>query len=84
MDIISKIVDLTVADYREKKFTVEDIFDEVWDNPSIEERIVELSKVLPSRKLPWGRGRGTLQRRPSSWTCWPKISYHVSVWKIGK
>ena len=43
MDIISKIVDLTIADYRERRFTVKDISDEVWNNPSIEKRIVELS-----------------------------------------
>ena len=43
MDIISKIVDLTIADYRERRFTVKNISDEVWNNPSIEKRIVELS-----------------------------------------
>ena len=43
MEIISKIVDLTVADYRERRFAVEDIFDEVWNNPSIEKGITELS-----------------------------------------
>jgi len=43
MNIISKIVDRTVVDYRERRFAVEDIFDEVWNDPFIEKGIAELS-----------------------------------------